>query len=444
VVTGADDKKVYAWHADGSGYNAPSGVFASLASRIRSAPTLVDLDGDHVPEVIVGSDAGILYVWHEDGTGYLNPDGSFASVAGPILSSAAVADVDGDTHPEIFITSYNGGVYAWNHDGTPFRLADGLFRWIGGGNIFGSPAIGDVDNNGSLEIVVAGGNDSVYVYKTSSTQLSGWPQSTHSKKWGSPALGDLDNDGKLEVVVGAFDNNLYVWNYDGTAKPGFPVALGDSIIGSPVIGDITGDNVPEIVVGSVDKKVHAYRANGFRVNGWPMATWDRILSTPAIADLDGYGDVEVLCPSFDGFVYAYDLSAAYVPEAQDWPMFGHDRARSGSYQWTHEEASGVAPEALVQSGLPAVTRLAAPNPNPVHGGTVLSYDLREEGEVALALYDVLGRRVRTIARGPRSAGRYEVQWDGRDADGARLGAGVYFLRFTAPGHAETRKLVVAP
>jgi len=61
--------------------------------------------------------------------------------------------------------------------------------------------------------------------------------------------------------------------------------------------------------------------------------------------------------------------------------------------------------------------------------------------VRLAVYDVMGRRVRTITDGELPAGGTEVRWDGRDANGTKVGSGVYFASLTAAG---TRKSVRVP
>jgi hypothetical protein len=66
------------------------------------------------------------------------------------------------------------------------------------------------------------------------------------------------------------------------------------------------------------------------------------------------------------------------------------------------------------------------------------------GEVEVALFDVRGRRVRTVASGGFGAGYHAVTWDGRDAHGQTLAAGVYFLRATSGGRHTQMKLVVMP
>ncbi|HLA64005.1 MAG TPA: T9SS type A sorting domain-containing protein [Rhodothermales bacterium] len=82
--------------------------------------------------------------------------------------------------------------------------------------------------------------------------------------------------------------------------------------------------------------------------------------------------------------------------------------------------------------------LAAPAPNPVRGATTLAYALPEAADVALALYDALGRRVWHHDAPARPAGRHAVT-----LDAGALAAGVYVLRLDAAGESRTQRLVVA-
>jgi len=58
------------------------------------------------------------------------------------------------------------------------------------------------------------------------------------------------------------------------------------------------------------------------------------------------------------------------------------------------------------------------------------------------VYDVVGRRVRTIENGIIPPGRYVRIWDGLGASGAQARSGAYFIRFAAPGVTFTRKAVL--
>lgn len=88
--------------------------------------------------------------------------------------------------------------------------------------------------------------------------------------------------------------------------------------------------------------------------------------------------------------------------------------------------AGVTPQA------PSETTFGPAQPNPFAGVTTLSYTLARGGEVALGIYTVDGRRVRTLASGAREPGVYRVSWDGRDEAGRQIGSGVYFAKLVTP------------
>ncbi len=83
-------------------------------------------------------------------------------------------------------------------------------------------------------------------------------------------------------------------------------------------------------------------------------------------------------------------------------------------------------------------------PNPSGGGDAVRLVLaaRAAGLATVALYDVSGRRVRSLHDGPLDAGPHAFAWDGRDDLGRRVPAGLYFARVRAgDGEVAVRKIV---
>jgi hypothetical protein len=81
-------------------------------------------------------------------------------------------------------------------------------------------------------------------------------------------------------------------------------------------------------------------------------------------------------------------------------------------------------------------------PNPFNPTTTIAYDLASSEDVTLAIFDVQGKRVRELVNGNQPAGRYRVDWDGRDAGGQQVASGVYFYRLVAGTYTNTRKMVL--
>jgi hypothetical protein len=100
--------------------------------------------------------------------------------------------------------------------------------------------------------------------------------------------------------------------------------------------------------------------------------------------------------------------------------------------------SGVADRPVRPAGLSAAIGAW---PNPFAPQTTVSFALPHAGPAELAVYDVSGRRVATLAEGRREAGSHVVSWDGRDDAGREVAAGTYFMRLIAGETTATRKVV---
>ncbi len=81
-------------------------------------------------------------------------------------------------------------------------------------------------------------------------------------------------------------------------------------------------------------------------------------------------------------------------------------------------------------------------PNPSTGPIDLSFYLPTDGQVALTIYDVAGRRVRTVTDGRRAFGSHLVSWDGKGTSGRDVPSGIYFGRLTFEGRSMSQKLVI--
>lgn len=94
------------------------------------------------------------------------------------------------------------------------------------------------------------------------------------------------------------------------------------------------------------------------------------------------------------------------------------------------------------SARPARAALFDNYPNPFAQRTTVPFEVGEAGPASLAVYDLLGHRVRVLVEGPLAAGAHRAVWDGRDAAGHRVASGVYVCVLRANGAAASRKLLV--
>jgi len=95
-----------------------------------------------------------------------------------------------------------------------------------------------------------------------------------------------------------------------------------------------------------------------------------------------------------------------------------------------------------ESEIPASFSLLQNYPNPFNPETTISYRIDTDNLVSLTIYDVLGKKVRTVIKQYQSAGSYEFQWDGSNDAGSAVGSGVYLCRLNCGGKVEYVKMTV--
>jgi hypothetical protein len=92
--------------------------------------------------------------------------------------------------------------------------------------------------------------------------------------------------------------------------------------------------------------------------------------------------------------------------------------------------------------VPRDLAFAAPSPNPARASTLLSFALPHEGPVTLAIYDMVGRRVRQLNMGRLEVGEHHLSFDLRDDGGRRIPSGLYFVRLAAVERVLVRRLAI--
>jgi hypothetical protein len=103
-----------------------------------------------------------------------------------------------------------------------------------------------------------------------------------------------------------------------------------------------------------------------------------------------------------------------------------------------------APTARLQpgTGLPTIFALLQNRPNPFGATTTIRFDLPVATIVKIEIFDLFGRRVKTLTDARWPAGYQHVEWDRRTDSGAMLRSGVYMYRITAGSFRDRRKLVI--
>lgn len=110
---------------------------------------------------------------------------------------------------------------------------------------------------------------------------------------------------------------------------------------------------------------------------------------------------------------------------------GHDIAINCTLDAEFEE-SVIVPDFLVAQNYP----------NPFNSGTTIELEMSSSEHLSIIIYDILGRRVRTIVDEFVSRGPHQFAWDGNNESGRSVSSGVYFARITSRSDSAVRKLVM--
>ncbi|MCB0721763.1 MAG: T9SS type A sorting domain-containing protein [Ignavibacteriae bacterium] len=315
------DGKTFIAHTDNpDSFPMYSGYPVSITSaNTNEGGIFCNMDGD--PELEILYNTGLS-------TQARNLDGSSVPGWPKIYSQSAdgapsYGDIDGDGQGEIVVAvrgatiSSGGSIQAFELNGSPvtgFPINHG-FCWR-------SPVLADLDNNGSMEIIVpkrtASGSE-MYVYKGDGTIFPGWPKPLLGSPASSAAVGNIDNSPGLEIVMES-SNTLQIWHANGDSLAGFSFTLpnGDNFsYSSPVLVDVNGDNTKEIIIGSHGGSggyVYIVNTSGTILPNWPKTTAQWVFSAPAVGYIDNdnildiaVGD-EVSSGTPADFVYAWNVN----------------------------------------------------------------------------------------------------------------------------------------
>lgn len=305
-------------------------------SYAQIIPTIADLDGDNIKEIVMAVPDGKIYVYRKNGTDF--PGFPFSAEAGDSFNwQVNVGDLDKDGKKEIIAvaqTAEGGRIYIVRSDGTAYPGWSKPILKIAQSWNDGTPTIADLDGDEKKELVVM--EMETWIDRTDvklnalyldGSQLLGFPRSItlpstgfspgqiYPSAYGALSVTDFDKDGISEIAW-SYSNRVYLFDNSGNILPGWPfiapnyngkIMLFES---APASGDVDGDGNLELFsiargqnCGGCETQLYGWRKDGTVLPGWPKTDQsDRIklwytetrFNTPSFVDIDNDNKDEII------------------------------------------------------------------------------------------------------------------------------------------------------
>ena len=127
-----------------------------------------------------------------------------------------------------------------------------------------------------------------------------------------------------------------------------------------------------------------------------------------------------------------------------WRVCAVNAAGNGEFSevWHFSTAADISNIEQENRSLPEQYALLPVYPNPFNPGTTIAYHLPEKAEVLLVIYNSIGQSVCDLVSSPQQAGKYAVQWDGRNRHGIAVSSGIYLCILKAGKRIFTKKMLL--
>lgn len=135
----------------------------------------------------------------------------------------------------------------------------------------------------------------------------------------------------------------------------------------------------------------------------------------------------------------YDNSNQRMTSQVTQTLIGNDLVNSTRTWYSYE---GLQLSAESDTGIPTDFELGQNFPNPFNPSTTITFDLSEEANVKILIYDMTGRLIRELVDQSMTIGSKTINWDGKDDAGNSVSGGVYLYNLQAGDYNQTKKMVL--
>jgi hypothetical protein len=298
-------------------------------------------------------------------------------------------------------------------------------------------AFGDFDNDGKQNFSVGSVWGEVFVYEYvdgnefNLIEIDSLPV---SNAFLAAFTNDLDDNGKPELWIGGdgYINGIgstIIFLYEADGDDEYSVVYTIAVVG--VISFFAGDFLPvdldndgkDEVLLCIDQNVLVFKNRGneyklYYVKRNELMNQNSVYYSATAADLDGDGYPEILI--------SMDLVENNV-------LKGFSRI--------YKKSSTINVENEINTN-PGAYFLSQAYPNPFNPATTVKYKISQEENVAIKVFDLLGKEIKQLLNATRNIGVYEITWDGTDRNGNKMPSGVYFINLRSDNFNKTIKTVL--
>jgi cytochrome c553 len=264
----------------------------------------------------------------------------------------------------------------------------------------------------------------------------------------------IDAGGQIVFESGAYDPATGVLTHDDQAKV-YEIHLGLSPGLAGALGMTAGVSFHFVLNDTV------YSDNRVPPRGFTNSNFQAIQSPPvhySYADGQHWDDTQFFLPVS---AESARVTLYYQSTSKEYVEFLRDENTTNSAGQVLFDAWAVqgrsAPVAMASVTVPLdvtvtsagedpgarlIYGLSQNYPNPLGSATSITYSLARREHVVISVFDLSGRYVRSLVDEVQDPSRYSIAWDGRDANGEPVSAGIYFINYKAGTHTFSKKAIV--
>lgn len=344
---------IYAFLNDGNNNFSSDGYLQADESLIYlgpypACPAFTDLDGDGDTDMLLGEKDGYMTEFTNNEGAFTEEAEKFSYRSKIALVQAYpridAGDIDGDGDEDLVVASSSKFYLYENEEELLYyglTLKDASNQDL---NLYrGTPALVDMDNDGDLDLVSGSYYDGVKYYNNENGAFMDQGSLTDSEGNpignvynSSPAFGDMDNDGDLDLVVGDYNGYITYYENDGGSfvnrgylqVDGANLNVPTNLAANPIFADLDYDGDPDLYVGTDQGRIIMYENNdgafqtgvNVQVDGADIDEGTNIELSPAFINFDNGCGTDLIVGHENDYVLHFDYVDASGPVPDEDPL----------------------------------------------------------------------------------------------------------------------------